>query len=230
MKTKEKKPKSYKFVGVTAKILQPIFNILFYAAIVFVCLFVILAIILFFVNMPVDEMLLPPFMHKIKPYNNPTLEAYVIQLGNGVKITTAAENVTLGNVKTVFFAGINVVIFVLLTLAPIFRFLESLLENINKKRFFDSKNARYIMFIGLCISVGTIAIRFMTQFYNYYLLTQFITDAQQDIDLQLGVDVLSGVTGVAIIFIGLIFAYICQVHNIETEPHANSDITDIVRK
>ena len=245
-KEKVKKPKNYKFVGVLAKILHPTFNVLFYITAVFIFLFIILTVILFFVNMPVEEMLLPPFMNKIMPYNNPILEAYVISLGNGVKITTFAENVSLENIKIVFFAGINVVVFVLLTVAPIFRFAAALLDNINKKKYFDIKNARYIMFIGLCVSIGTVIIRFMTQFYNYYLLTQFITDASQDIAMHLRVDILSGIAGLVIILTGIIFAYICQIYNenlkidkdkddkndenTEHEENSDKNIKDIAKK
>jgi hypothetical protein len=167
-------------------------------------------------------MLLPPFMHEVYPDNSAELWAYDISLGNGVKIITASENVTLENIKKVLSAGINVVIFTLLTLAPIFKFSAALLENINRKIYFDLKNSRYVIYIGLCISAGTVLVRFMSQFYNYYLLTMFITDAPQNIELQLRVDILSGITGLAVIFIGLIFAHICKTYN-----HGNNAVSDI---
>ena len=228
-KSKIKKQKSYKFVEFLSRILQPIFNILFYIAVVFIFLFIILSIILSFVHMPVDEMLLPPFMDKVQDGGSATA-AYAIYLGNGVKITTDAENVTLENIKTVFFAGINVVVFILLTIAPIFKFTAALLYNINTKKYFDLKNARYLMFIGLCVSVGTVVIRFMTQFYNYYLLTQFITDAPQEIALQLRIDILSGITGLVIIFTGLIFAYVCQIHNENQKDEESEEYKDNSRE
>jgi hypothetical protein len=78
----------------------------------------------------------------------------------------------------------------------------------------------------------------MLQFYNYYLLKQFIRDASQDIDLQLRVDILSGITGLVIILTGLIYAYICQIYNENDKNEENigysekssENITDIVKK
>lgn len=241
---------NYQFVSILSKILQPVFNILFYISVFFVLLLMILSLILLFVNMPVDEMLLPPFMHKADVYLQEeayseassdtaaeVAEGYVITLGNGVKIATLAENVTLGNIKTVLYAEITVLVFALLTVAPILKFLAALLNNINKKIYFDLKNARYIMFIGLCVSVGTMLIRFMSQFYNYYLLNQFITDASQEISLHLRIDALSGLTGLAIILIGFIFAHSCGAVALHTHSNtdsatdnANDTTTDIVIK
>jgi hypothetical protein len=85
-----------------------------------------------------------------------------------------------------------------------------LLKNINSgeyEKITDEKNPRYVMFIGLCIFIGAILIRFVMRFYNYYLAARFI-DAVQEIKLSLGIDVLSGITGLTILFIGFIFAYV----------------------
>lgn len=225
VKSRVKKPKNYAFIAVISKILQPVLNILFYITAALTVFLIILSVIVFFVNMPVDEMLLPPFMSRTmieEATASPSLldveyNAYNIHLGNGVKITTLASNVTLDNIKAALFAEIIVLIFTFLTIAPIFKFLAAFLKNINAKEYFHARNARYIMFIGLCVSVGTIVIRFASQFYNYHLLKQFmiLTDASPTIALSLRVDILSGMTGVVIIFFGLIYAYICQMHTIE---------------
>jgi len=162
------------------------------------------------VNVEVDNMLLPPFMHKIAVDSG---NAYEISFGNGIKIITDVSNVFLDDIKAVLYAGIFVLICTLLTVAPVFKFLSLLLININSKepdKVLDEKNPRYVMFIGLCVFLGTVLIRFMLRIYNYYLAARFIKGAPQEIKLSLGIDILDGITGLAIIFIGLIFAYVFQ--------------------
>ena len=205
------KRKNYKFTLVLLKLIQPFFSVLFYAAIFFIAFCLILCVILLFVNVQVDQMLLPPFMHKIVGESG-TVTAYEISFGNGIKVITDVKNVVLGDIKAVLFAELFVFICALLTAAPVCKFLALLLKNINSgeyEKIIDEKNPRYIMFIGLCIFVGAILIRFMGRFYNYYLAARFI-NASQEIKLSLGIDILSGITGLAILFIGLIFACIFQ--------------------
>ena len=205
---REYEQKNYKAVLTLAKLLQPVLSVLFYAAIFFIVFFLILTVIIFFVNVEADQLLLAPFMDKI---DNGAGEAYIISFGNGIKIIT--ETIELSDIKAVIFAGIFVIICTLLTVAPVFKFLAALMKNIGSgetERILDEKNPRYVMFIGLCIFIGTILIRLMTRFYNYYLAVKFIKCAPQEIKLSLGIDILSGLTGLAILLIGLVFAYIFQ--------------------
>ena len=194
------------------KILQPAFNILFYAALFFIVLSLILSVIIIFVNVDVEQMLLFPFMHKIADETG-EVTSYGISFGNGIEIITQATegNVALTDIKAVLYAGLFVFICTLLTVAPIFKFLSLLLKNINSGEYAkitDEKNPRYVMYIGLCVFFGTILIRFMMRFYNYYLAVRFIKEAQTEIRLSLGIDVLSGITGLAILLVGLIFSYV----------------------
>jgi len=204
--------KNYKLAFLFFKLLQPVFNILFYAALFFIVLTLVLSVIIVFVNVEVEQMLLFPFMDKIVD-DKGEITQYSISFGNGILLITEAAdgNVELRDIKAVLFAGIFVFICTLLTVAPIFKFLSSLLKNINSgdiKQITDEKNPRYVMYIGLCVFFGTILIRFVMRFYNYYLAVRFIKGAQQEIRLSLGIDILSGITGLAILFIGLIFAYV----------------------
>lgn len=213
--------KNYKFAFLFLKLLQPAFNILFYAALFFVVLSLVLSVILIFVNVDVEQLLLFPFMHKITDDAGEII-AYGISFGNGIEIVTEAAdgNVVLGDIKAVLFAGIFVLICTLLTVAPVFKFLSLLLKNINSgeyEKITDEKNPRYVMYIGLCVFFGTILIRFVMRFYNYYLAVRFIKDVQQEIRLSLGIDILSGITGLAILLIGLIFAYIFNYINKNNE-------------
>jgi len=220
MEQNNPRKKNYKFALALLKLLQPVFGILFYTAIFFIVLCLILSVILLFVNVQVDQMLLPPFMHKIDIIDAAgemkVGEFYNISFGNGIKITTAAENIALDDIKVILFAGLIVLISALLTIAPVFKFLSMLLKNINSgeyEKIIDEKNPRYVMFIGLCVFIGTILIRFVMRFYNYYLAARFIKCAPQEIKLALGIDVLSGITGLTILFIGFIFAYIFRRMN-----------------
>ena len=204
--------KNYKFVFVFSKLFSPVFNILFYIAVFFIVLSMILCIIIFFVNVEAEKMLLPPFMHKIAD-DTGNITSYEISFGNGIKIITDVANVELGDIKSVLYAGLFVLICTFLTIAPIFKFLSMLLKNItsgNLNDIIDEQNPRYVMFIGLCVFLGTILIRFMMRFYNYYLAVRFIKGAPQEIKLSLGIDFLDGITGLVILFVGLIFAYVFQ--------------------
>lgn len=191
------------------KLLQRVFNILFYVSAFFILLSLILSLILVFINVDVDEMLLPPFMNKIEDETGHAA-SYEISFGNGIKVGVNSSDIDLDDIKAALFAGIFVVIFTLLTVAPIFKFLDLLLKNINNKNLFDAKNPRYVMYIGLCVFIGNMAIRFVMRFYNYYLAVRFIKEAAEKIHLSLGIDILSGITGLAILLIGFIFSYIFQ--------------------
>ena len=201
--------KNYRYMSLVSKVMSPVFNALFYVAAFFVVLCFVLAVILFFTNVEVEKMLLPPFMHKIADGAGRTTH-YEISFGNGIKIMTAAQNVALGDIKAALYAGIFVILCNLLTLAPVFRFLSALLKNIGSgdyERIIDEKNPRYVMFIGLCVFLGSLLIRFMMRFYNYQLAEKFIRCEPQKIKLSLGIDIVDGVPGLAILFVGLVFAY-----------------------
>ena len=205
-----KTAKNYRYMPFVSKVMSPVFNALFYVAAFFVVLCFVLAVILFFTNVEVEKMLLPPFMHKIADEAGKTAE-YEISFGNGIKVATAAHNVALDDIKAALYAGIFVIVCNLLTLAPIFRFLSALLKNIgsgDRERIIDEKNPRYVMFIGLCVFFGSVLIRFMMRFYNYYLAEKFIKCEPQEIRLSLGIDLVVGVPGLAILFVGLVFAYV----------------------
>jgi len=198
--------------AVIFKLLQPVFNVLFYAAVFLIVLSVILTVIIFFINVAPEQMLFAPFMSRITDGSG-EISGYKISFGNGINIITAAGDVGLDDIKAALYAGISVFICTLLTVAPVFKFLYMLLKNINSKKYMDildPKNPRYVMYIGLCVFFGTILIRFMMRFYNYYLAVRFIKGAPQEIKLSLGIDILSGITGLAILFIGTIFAFVSE--------------------
>jgi hypothetical protein len=116
----------------------------------------------------------------------------------------------------VLFAGLLVLICTLLTVAPVFKFLSLLLKNIiadDHKKITDEINPKYVMFIGLCIFIGSVLTKFVMRFYNYYLAARFLKNTPQEIKLSLGLDFMSGMTGLTILFIGFIFTYIFRCIN-----------------
>ena len=96
---KKENKKDLKFIYKTA---SKLFNALFYIAIAVVALSVMIALIVLIVNVPTEEMLLPPYMKKLLDDGGNIVE-YSIDLGNGATITKQATEVTLGNIKNVIY-------------------------------------------------------------------------------------------------------------------------------
>jgi len=193
---------------VLLKLLPPVFGVLFYAAIFFIVLSFILLVMVLLVNVDANQMLLAPFMGKITDEAG-EITAYSVSFGNGIKLIT--ETVDLSEIKSAIYAGIFVFICALLTAAPIFKLFSMFLKNINSKdtaKITAAENPKYIIYIGLCFFAGNILTKFVARFYNYYLAVKFIKGAPQEIKLSLGFDILSGITGITIIFIGIVLVYI----------------------
>ena len=200
--------KTDKAVFMLLKLLQPVFGVLFYAAIFFIVLSLILLVMVLIVNVETDQLLLAPFMGKITDEAG-EITAYSVSFGNGIKIIT--DTVELGEIKSTIYAGIFVFICALFTAAPIFKLFSLLLENINSKetaKITSKKTPKYIIYIGLCFFAGNILTKFVARFYNYYLAVKFIKSAPQEIKLSLGFDITGGITGLAIILIGIVSGYI----------------------
>ena len=79
-----------------------VFNTLFHVSITLVAVSFLVALIVLIVNVPTDEMLLPPYMKKIFDENGVLVE-YSINLGNGASIVKPVSEVTLGNIKSVVY-------------------------------------------------------------------------------------------------------------------------------
>ncbi len=186
-------------------VLYPLCKILFYASVIFIALFIVLTLIVFLMNTSVDEMLLPPFMHKIADDSGVTA-AYEIFLGNGVKVLRDADMITADDIKTVIYAGIVLLIGVLLIIAPAAKFVGSLAKNIRDEKYLDEKNGRLVMYTGLTVLIGNPFILFVSRFYNYYLIKTFLKEASDEINLALGFDVYGMIFGALILLFGLIYA------------------------
>lgn len=201
-KTKVKKEKYY-----LLKLLNKIFNILFYAAVFLIFLSVIVALIVAIVKVDVDHMILPPFMKRGEDSSG-AVGNYALHIGNGLKITVEAETITLGDIKAMIYSGLFLLIAILATAAPIIKFFAALMRNIVNGFPDDIKNIYYMYYIGLCLSVGGIIIKFVTRFYNYKLISIFVKDSAAVLQLDLNIDLLYAVPGLLIIFAAFLFNYI----------------------
>lgn len=204
-KEKALKPKfKYRGITVLARPMTPILRIIYYALILCVLLAGIVALIMLFVNVPVEDMMLPPFM---------TLDGdtYSITIGNGIRIDCAYDSVTLGDIKTVIYAELMMFAAISCILAPTALFLSRLLKNVSHGEEYSLQNARYISYIGLCITVGSTFVRLARSFYNYLLVKTFVSDPDA-ICFAFELDLGGIATGVLIIVLAYIYGHVCEKH------------------
>ena len=223
-KEKAKKGHTYPMCRPVCTILSPLCKALFYASVIMIALLLVLMLIVFLMNTTVDEMLLPPFMHKIADDSGVTT-AYEIFLGNGVKVLRDASSITADDIKTVIYAGIILLVGVLLIIAPAARFVGALAKNIKEENYLDEKNGRLVMYTGLTVLIGNPFILFVSRFYNYYLIKTFLKEASDGINLALGFDVYGMIFGALILLFGLIYAKtICALRNNEVKEEASCEV------
>jgi hypothetical protein len=193
----------YRAVEVLAKVGVPFFRFMYYIFIAAFILSIIVALIMLFVNTSVEKMLLPPFM---------TLHGkdyYSITLGNGIRIDSAYDLVTLSDIKTVIYAQIIMVAAICCMMAPISLFLSKLLKNISSGALFNLKNMKYTINIGLSVMIGYTFVLIARRFYNYLLVKTFVADSDA-IHLSLGLDVGGIAVGLLIILLGFIIGYVSE--------------------
>lgn len=137
----------------------------YYAALVCILLSGIVALIMLLVNTPAEQMLLPPFM---KLEDN----VYSITIGNGIRIDSAYDSVTLSDIKTVIYGQLLMFACSCAIIAPVSLFFSKMLKNLSAGEH-GEKIARYITFIGLSVLVGSPILRLADDFYNYLLVKTF---------------------------------------------------------
>ncbi len=229
MVKKMKKRDRFETFVIASKMLSPIFRFMFYVCAFMVVLLAVVALIVLFVNVPTEDMMLPPFMHAEHDDTHEII-GYNIMVGNGIRMYAAYDEVTLADIKTVIYAGIFLAISILLAAAPIFRCLGRLLANVAKRRSLAPENAKYIGVIGFIVLVGNTIILFVSRFYNYYLVKTFVSDGT-NMKLSLGVDFGGMVFGLLILFFGLLYAYATKQYAElcpPTREHlGDGDVTDL---
>ncbi len=212
--------KNFKLLKSFSKIAAPVFTALSYLGIGVAALLCVVCLIVPIVNVPTNEMLLPPFM-SMDSVNG----LYEISLGNGILIRRAAADVTLGNIKTAIYCGIAVAVVVLLVLAPIFYLLGKLLKNVAEENLFAAENAGRIKRIGLLILVGNTLTLFVERFFNYYLVHTFLASGEQVV-FRAGLDFVGIVMGLFVILVGNIYGYATEMHTSALDAAGQSDMRD----
>lgn len=202
----------YKWVKYAAKFLIPLFTVFFYTLIIAAIVLVLCAIILLFINVPVEKMIMPPFMQAVK--DGSKLLGYDVYLGNGLKIFTGTEFLRLSNIKTVYYITIAGICTILLTAAPTVKFLALLLCNISVDDFFNAKNPQYIDFIGRAILAGGTIVSIIRYFFNYYLVKLFAEDGS-NVSFSFGINLFIVALGLLVIFFGHIYGYVCSMNKLQ---------------
>lgn len=205
---------SYRSIKLIAKIGQPFFRVLMYVSLVSAAILIIMAPIIFVVNIPTEEMILPPYMRAV--VNEDVITSYDISIGNGIRLSADAADVTLDDIKTVIYAGIFMATAILLVVAPICRFISSLFRNITNGLVLERKNADLISYIGITVLIGNTIVLFLSRFYNYLLVSTFLGE-EGSVRLALNIDWYGIIMGAFILMTGMIFGYACeQAQNIRS--------------
>ncbi len=209
-KTKKLRAKhAYGAITVLAKPAAPLFKLLYYTSILLILLSGIVALIILLVNLPVEEMLLPPFMSANGK------ESYSIYIGSGIRVDAAYALVMPADIKTVIYAQLLMTAAFCCMLAPVSLFLSKLLANIASGAYYHLKNARYMLYIALSSAIGITVLQTAGRFYNYLLVKTFVTEPDI-IRLSLGFDADGLLVGLLIALLAGIYGRACEAHLAET--------------
>lgn len=206
----KKQKNYYDFVVPLCKALAPIMIAAFYIAVVTTLILIIISAIVFFVNVAVDDMLLPPFMKQVNTSEG--IASYAIDFGGGFKTIIPKEGVTLSDIKSVIYAFILVIIASLSMLAPIFNFLSKLFRSVGEKNFFSQDNARMINRIGFVVIFGNLLTDLAHQFYTFTLANTFLVKAKESVRISFSLGWEGIVIGGFLIILGSIYGKCCEVH------------------
>lgn len=187
-----------------------VFNTLFHVSITLVAVSFLVALIVLIVNVPTDEMLLPPYMKKIFDENGVLVE-YSINLGNGASIVKPVSEVTLGNIKSVVYCFLLMMCVTIGVLIPIFRFLSIILKAFSENDIFNPSNYRQVSYIGISTIVSGILIGIAERFVNYMLFRTFVTNVD-NMSLKLGINLHIILIGVVILILGAIISLMIEEH------------------
>ncbi|MCL2773076.1 MAG: hypothetical protein FWD71_06975 [Oscillospiraceae bacterium] len=149
------------------KVIQQVFNILFYICTCFAALFIIFSVILFFLNVDAKDLMFPPFATKMT--DGVYAGRYSIWLDPGHHLWVYPNDISLDFIKTVIYSHILVWIYGLLTAGPIFKLLSVNFKNRKIPGFDSWKNDRLIIYAALILIIGTYATLFIWQLYYYYV-------------------------------------------------------------
>lgn len=217
---KEKARASYRSIKIFMHIGSPIFTAVAAIAAVLAVLAVIVIPIVFFVNVPPEEMLLPPYMSAVK--DGGEIVEYGITVGGGVKFSVSADTVTLGDIKAVIYSFALLGAFVCLEVAAVSSFLAKLAKGLKNHGPLDVRNADTVNFIGITVITAEVLVGIVYRFLNYTMIKTFSAEAET-VKYVFGVSVTPILLGVFILLVGFIYGYACITYRKE-----NSDILPVV--
>ena len=214
-KKDRKKKTGYGAVTVFAKAASPVFFALYFLFLAGILLSGIIALIVLFVNTPVEKTLLPPLM---------TLhgkEYYSLSIGNGIVIEAPYSAVSLMDIKTVIWAELIMCAACFCMLAPVCLNLSRLLKNVAADKLYAPENAKYTFYTGVSVMIGYTVLLTARRFYNYLLVKTFVSEPET-IRLSLGFDAGGVAMGLLIILLGCIIGRVCETHApVQAEPPAD---------
>lgn len=203
--------KEKKDVGLIYKTSSTLFNILFYVAIAVVSLSIMIALIVMMVNVSTEEMLLPPYMKKIYDEYGSVIE-YSINLGNGASLIKSANEVTLGNIKSVIYCFLLMMSTIIIVLIPIFRFLSIILKAFSENDIFNRSNYRLVNYIGVTTILSGFVVGIVERFVNFTLFKTFVSNAG-NISFKFGMNIHIILIGVVILILGITIRSMIDDHN-----------------
>lgn len=206
MKKNGNQKSEYSKIIVFSKLFSPIFKALYYIFIGGLLLCGIIALIVFLVNTDVENILLPPFMSRHGE------EYYSIVIGNGIRINSPIDSVSLSDIKTVIYAELIMAAAVCCMMSPVSLFLSKLTKSIADGDPHRIKNGRYGIYIGLSVMFGYTFVLFANRFYNYLLVKTFVSDSDS-IHLSLGIDIGGILVGLIIIFLGNLIGHAAEKYS-----------------
>lgn len=210
----------YSVIMPVSKVLSPICTVLYHVAAVILALLAVMALIMLFVNVPAEQMILPPRMAAIKDPSGVITE-YSLKLGNGIKVFTDAGDITLAHIKTVFYCRIASYVLALAMSIPIFKLLSGILKKIGGGDIFAKSNAKYINYIGAVVTVGNLLVSVLNGVFNYVQIDKFLGNVAYSFDI----DWLSVLPGAFILIAGTVYGYACSKYT-ETQQTILSETSE----
>lgn len=208
-----------KKIVAVSKIGAPVLKGVHYASMVAAVLAGIIAIIMLVVNLPPEEMLLPPLM---SVRGEGTEAYYSLTVGDGIRMELPYAEVTTGDIKTVIYAEIILFAAYCIVIAPVALFMSKFMKNIANADENNPKNHRDLMFIGLSVSAGGILIGLARSIYNFMLISGFTPDTTV-VKFSFGIDFGGVFIGLMIIIFSYFFGSAVDKTTALTEKNGDEE-------
>ena len=214
---KKIEPKNGRFVyRSTGKVARPLSYVLlgvFYLLIAAAVIALICIPIVALMRITPEEMVLPPFLRAETGGAGNTV--FHVYFGDGVRMTVPSDRVTAEAVKSALYAGILQFCLGCVVLAPVCRFVSSLLRNLADGRYGDKKNPDMVCFSALTLLVGSPLISAASGYFTYILQKNFAGPGVL-VKYVFRPDWVALIMGLLLLFAG--FAYGCENARLPAPP------------